>query len=261
MSIELPSRNRSHLRWCPLLIAVLVVLSLDASALSIGTWSNQANYDDGPPTFVDLDAAITTVGQTHVQLPNLSAGSLASVEVLWIFNMNNTNHVPAVVSATADIEAFVAGGGVLMIADWSGGQENRAWLGLNATTFTFDPFSQDLTVLLPGHPAVDGPGGIVTNTILDSLSSSSHGYASLASLPASAQAILSQAGDLTRITDFTYPYGSGHVYYSNQPMPFKLERTGYLTNLAAYTASLVPEPATGLLVVIGLGVAGLRSRA
>lgn len=249
------------LRVLMLCVVMVMMSATRASALSIGTWSNSAFYNDGPPTYVDLDAAITTAGQTHVLLPDLSAGSLASVDVVWVFNINNTNHVPAVVAATPDLEAFVAGGGVLLMDDWSGGQQNRAWLGLNSTSFTFNGFSQDLTVLTPGHPAVDGPGGIVGNTSLDSLSSSSHGYATLASLPGGAQAVLSEAGDLTRITDFTYPYGSGHVYYSTQPMPFKTERTAYLTNLAAYTASLVPEPTTGLLVLIGMGAVGLRRRA
>jgi len=225
--------------------------------------------------FGDANAAtpITLDGFTGVLLTNLTAADLAGINVLWIFNPNNgapsttiTNNLPA-------ITTFVQNGGVLSYADRNVNQ------GLSASTYLpggggisfTSSLSTNIDIQTPGTLVTNGPGGIITNTNLDGGNLSNHGFATLASLPAGAVAILNN-GTAGQIVDFYYRFGLGAVYYSSIPLDFYLDGGGnnppadafrniYARNEAAFQASLAtvtPEPGTFVLLVSGFfGLGGI----
>lgn len=97
--------------------------------------------------------------------------------------------------------------------------------GAGAVTFVRD-FTDDADIqVLLSNTVTSGPGGVIDNTSLDGGTSSSHGYATRASLPAGAAAVLSR-GNPTEIVDFYYGVGSGWVYYSTMPLDYYLAGLG-----------------------------------
>jgi hypothetical protein len=208
-------------------------------------------------------APIVAAGLTPIQLFNLTAAELATVDVIVVYNPNNGSPGAEFLARTGDIANAVQAGKVLIMHDrnvsqgMSASQYLPGGLGIS---FTFN-LSANIQVLNPASILVNGPGGIVTNTNLDSGNSSNHGYATLATLPAGANAILSDGGP-TRIVTFSYPFGSGSVIYSSIPLDFYLAGSGnnpprdnlrniYTVNAMAYGMSLVscftPAPTMSLV--------------
>ena len=240
---------------------LLFALPKSAAAASIGFFGGNAA------------GAITASGNTPVALANLTAGDLAGLQVLWIFNINNGAPNATIAGNLAAISAFVAGGGVLSFHDRNVNQGVSAATyipGAGGVSFT-NLLGSDLTVLV-SNGVTNGPAGAIGDTTLDGGNFSNHGYATQASLPAGAVAVLS-TGDRTQIVDFYYRFGLGWVYYSAIPLDFYLAPGGnnppgdafrniYAPNEAAFQASLagptVPEP--GTVVLLGGGLALLATR-
>ncbi len=244
-----------------LILGALVSLSAIAAPVTFG-WFGDAN-----PT-----GAITAAGHNSVALGGLTAGDLAGIDVLWVLNGNNGAAPSAVVANSAAINAFVFGGGVLSYHDRyvGGGVDSNAALipGAGGVSFVRSfADAQSIDIVTGGTLVTNGPGGVIGNTTLDGGTSSSHGYALLASLPGGAVPVFSQT-DATHIVDFYYGFGAGSVYYSTIPLDYYLNGAGpnpmadamrnvYAVNEAALQASLfsaqdVPEP--GSIALLGLGL-------
>jgi len=109
----------------------------------------------------------------------------------------------------------------------------------------------DLDVIPPGDTRVtSGPHGTITNSSLDGGNLSNHGFALGTSLPAGATPILSAGPDSNHVAAFSYPLGSGFVYYSTIPLDFYLTSGSgqprdnlakvYTPNVLVYGNSLHP---------------------
>lgn len=216
---------------------------------------------------------IGAAGMTALSLGGLTAADLTGIDVLWILNQNNGTPGTIVTDNVADLSAFVSGGHVLSFHDRNVNQ------GLSAATYlpggagiSFTSLlGSDIDIETGGTTVTNGPFGTITNTSLDGGNYSDHGYATIASLPAGAVAILNN-GTAGQIVDFYYLFGAGAVYYSSIPFDFYLTggndppRTAILNiyglNELTLQASLgVPEPTTVVLVSGGLlGIGFLRRR-
>jgi hypothetical protein len=256
----------------PLVVALLAVLAggVPAGATNIG-W---VDIDNTGATYGD--APIIASGNTPQHISTLNGANLTGLSVLWVFNGSNAGYNTSLTSNLAMIDSFVSGGGVLSFHDRTVTNANTVLPGAATTVFYRDvdtPTANNwnIDILNNSTLVTNGPGGIVDNTNLDGGNYSNHGYANLATLPLSANAIFSD-GVVGQIVDFFYPFGQGWVYYSTIPLDFYLQGAGnnppadnfrniYAPNEAAFEASLagapIPEPATMLLLGSGLiGLAG-----
>jgi hypothetical protein len=245
--------------------ACAMFASLSANAVVFGYY---LSFTTGSPA-----AAITAAGHTAQQLNNLTAGDLAGIDVLWILNGSNGSPDANVMANISSVSTFVQGGGVLSFHDRNVNQgpalPTQYIPGAAGVAWT-TAFGTDINVLA-NNLVTNGPAGMITNTTLDGGNFSTHGFASLGSLPAGAVGVLS-TGDPNEIVDFYYSYGLGNVYYSAMPLDFYLLPAGsnppgdayrniYAVNEAAFQASLaVPEPASVLLIGLGAGLLALRRR-
>lgn len=247
--------------------AVGVLATSAAQSAVIGYYLSDANGDPA--------AAIATAGHTAQQLNGLAAGDLAGIDVLWILNGSNSSPDANVTGNTATITDFITAGGVLSFHDRAVTNAETFVPGAAGVTFVRN-FDDDANIdVLTNNTVTNGPGGVIDNSTLDGGTSSSHGYATLGSLPAGAVAVFSRT-DPSEIVDFYFPLGAGWVYYSTIPLDFYLGGSGppgvqanmvniYAVNEAAFQAELagqgVPEPGSLLLISLGLGLLALRRRA
>jgi hypothetical protein len=242
-----------------------------ATILLAGTRVHAAvvfGYTDGPdshnfadPIFVNPSDVVSTIGQTSVQFTDLNTADLSTIDVLWYFNINNSNYNADLLPNMAAIATFVSNGGIFMLGDWRVEEAETILPGASGVNFVRSP-AENIQVIDPSNPVVNGPGGVIDNSTLDNLLNSNHGWADLGTLPVGAVPVLS-TGNPNQIVDFYYQYGSGYIFYSAQPQPYQATREGYFINLAAFQAQLadgpaeVPEPAS--LALFGLGAVGLMS--
>ena len=249
-------------------IAILLLgIANSANAVSFGLMT-----DNGSTTLLNnVQSIVTGQGNTFSVLSDLSAASLAGIDVIWALNSNNNAQLSPLITNAADVNNFVSAGGVLLYHDREVNAAESVLPG-GAGFNIVRSFSDDsnINVLNNTTTITNGPGGIVNNSTLDGGNSSSHGFSVSGSLPGTALQILSR-GNPTEIVDFTYTYGDGDVYYSTIPLDFYLAGGGppivgdnfrniYAPNVAAFasqlaTANPVPEPGTWMLM--GTGLVGL----
>ena len=249
--------------------AALMAVSANATVVGYCLVTGGSTCQASAAAATEIGAA----GMTAQALGGLAAADLAGIDVLWILNQNNGDPGTIVTNNVANITAFVTAGHVLSFHDRNVNQ------GLSAATYlpggagiSFTSLlNADINIETAGTMVTNGPYGVITNTTLDGGNFSDHGYATLASLPGGAVAILNN-GTAGNIVDFYYRVGAGAVYYSSIPMDFYLTggndppRTSFLNiyapNELTLQASLgVPEPGTFVLVsggILGLGL--LRRR-
>lgn len=247
----------------------LIALSTSANAAVFGTFGSSA---------VAAGNAAIAQGNTSSVLANLTAASLSGLDVLWVLNGDNGANPAQVLANATAITNFVNAGGVLLYHDrfvaGNGRSAAAALPGGSAINFVRATLAT-INVQTSVNPVISGPGGTIGDATLDGGNSSTHGFASLASLPTGATAVLNN-GTSGNIVDFFYKQGAGSVYYSSIPLDFYLAGGGsalaggnfrniYTPNVVAQAVSLaapVPEPATWALMLGGFGILGgaLRRR-
>ncbi|TVP44805.1 MAG: hypothetical protein EA350_10760 [Gemmatimonadales bacterium] len=185
---------------------------------------------------------IEIAGGVPVHLTSLSSAATAEIRVLFVDNPNNFEVSTNFTQYSADIEAFVRGGGVLVFHDRHVGGAAGYIPGAAKIDFMRDP-RVVINVLDGGTVVTTGPGGILPETIAGDQGSSYHGWADLASLPAGARSILSTIRPAEAVT-FSYPLGAGHVVYSSIPLDFYIDvhtpfAKIYAPNVVAYALHLL----------------------
>lgn len=239
------------------LIAACVAAQPAFAATTFGIYGDSATQ---------AQAVAQAGGYSASVLANLTAGSLAGVNVLWVLNGDNGAQNNGLVTNTAAVADFVRGGGVLVYNDRSVPGAGSVLPGSAGVSFVQE-YTANIDVQTPGTPLTNG----LTNSTLDGGNSSAHGYIDGATLPAGGVGLLND-GTSGHLVDSYYSYGAGKVYFSGVPLDYYLGgngsvaafRTTYATNLVTEAAALatpaVPEPASWAMMIAGFGAVGFAMR-
>lgn len=204
-------------------------------------------------------SAINLAGYTPVRLDTLSASELAGVNIILAQNPSNSSLGWELLGAKDAIGDAVYGGKVFILHDrfvdqdyYGYGSPNQveSFLpGYGGGDGIYRSFSRDRDINFESQALADGPGGPLNDYSLDNGTSSSHGYASEALLPAGSVTLLNN-GDQNQAVTFAYGYGAGAVVYSTIPLDYYLSGYGYNgLNVAmnSYTANLLALAGSGEL--------------
>lgn len=161
---------------------------------------------------------LTGNGHTAVNVTVPNATQLANLDTLYVTNPSNTSFGSEYLANQTAIANAVSGGMNLVIFDRYVTGANTILPGGSSISVVRATASGGTDVnIAAGAPAAFTAG--ITNTSFDGGNLSSHGYVTLASLPPGAVPLLTRANS-TQIVAFTYPYGSGTVFYSTIPLDF-----------------------------------------
>ncbi|MEP3918211.1 Hint domain-containing protein [Ascidiaceihabitans sp.] len=164
---------------------------------------------------------ITNNGDTAVNVTVPDAAQLASLDSLYVVNPSNGDFGAEYLANLGDITAAVNNGMNLIIFDRFVTNADTILPGGSSITAVRD-FTDGANVdVAAGAPSsfTNGANGTITDSTFDGGNSSNHGYVELSSLPPGAAPLLT-TNDPTHIVAFTYPYGSGSVFYSTMPIDF-----------------------------------------
>lgn len=225
-----------HAIGAAFVVAALLAWTPPAFALRVGY------YDTAVSSGVNSQqAAIITASQTPVQLNDLSAAELDTVDIILVQNPDNGVFGNEYLQRLPEITAAVAAGKVLVMHDrWVAGSAADV-PGMAGVALTRD-LGTNIDLVSQAAGVVQGPGGTLSGTTLDGGNYSYHGWATIASLPPGAVPQL-QTAVPSQIVAFSYRYGQGAVYYSSIPLDYYLSggtgfATVYAPNVIAYAAAL-----------------------
>ncbi len=174
---------------------------------------------------------ITNNGDTAVNITIPNAAQLAAIDTLYVVNASNTNFGAEYMANLGAISAAVNNGMNLIIFDRYVTNAQTILPGGSAITTVRDFASGSDVNVAAGAPArfTNGPNGTINDSTFDGGNFSNHGYVTIGSLPPGAIPLLTTSNP-NNIVAFTYPVGTGNVFYSTIPLDFY---TG--TNNAAIT--------------------------
>jgi hypothetical protein len=159
----------------------------------------------------------------------LTGFNYSTLKVLWVDECNNGSPSADFIGAVPAISAFVAGGGVFVYNSRNvaqGAVKDSAMLPGGGAISLTTSFSTNIDVGAV-TPITSGPFGTITDTTLDGGNLSDHGFATTSSLPAGTTVHLIEGPHLTTdAVGFSYPFGSGTVYYATIPLDFYLAGAG-----------------------------------
>jgi len=245
-------------------VAAMLLSSTSAQAGNIGVYTNGG-------VFGAASSQLTAQGHTAVSIADLSAASLAGLTGVWILNGDNGAQITGL-GGNTDFATSVPGVVQFLYHDRNVTAAATALglVGRAAIAFTRD-LSSNIDVENAINPMITGPGGTIDNNNLDGGNFSNHGWAAVGSLPAGSLAFLNN-GTAGQVTDFQYAFGNGSLMYSTVPADFYLSGGGsnganfrglYMPNAIAQAFGLnraVPEPATWMMLILGMGIVGAAMR-
>jgi hypothetical protein len=235
--------------------------SLEA-AISVGYFTDGLDASNTSEVLdTGLAAPIAANGFTAVQITDIAAfvaaGKLSTIKILLIDEISTgETHDPsaALIGQSTALSAWVAGGGVIAIHDRNLCRAQGGTLCTPVPGAAFTPtdlFVADINVDTASVTLVTNSpfGGVLTNATLDGGNFSDLGF--VATLPSGAVGILNN-GTIGQEVAFSYPVGSGWVYYSTIPLDFYVNldniaffnpqpptfRTIYAPNMVAYLGCL-----------------------
>lgn len=164
---------------------------------------------------------ITNNGDIAVNVTVPNAAQLASLDALYVVNPSNSGFGAEYLSNLGNISAAVNNGMKLIIFDRTVTNANIILPGGSTITPVRDFASATDINVAAGAPTAftNGANGVITDATFDGGNFSNHGYVELSSLPPGSTALLTTS-DPTHIVAFTYPVGSGNVFYSTIPLDF-----------------------------------------
>ena len=161
---------------------------------------------------------LTGNGHTAVNITVPNAAQLAGIDTLYVTNPSNTNFGAEYLANQTAIATAVQNGMNLVIFDRNVTNAQTILPGGSAISVVRNVTSGATDVnIAAGAPAAFTAG--ISNATFDGGNLSSHGYVTLASLPPGAVPLLTRANP-NQVVAFTYPYGSGTVFYSTIPLDF-----------------------------------------
>jgi hypothetical protein len=164
---------------------------------------------------------ITNNGHTAVDVTLTDPSQLASLDSLYVVNESNVAFGTEYVDNLAAIAAAVSSGMNLIIFDRYVTDANTILPGASSIIAVRDMTDDQDVNIASGAPSsfTNGAAGSIDDDTLDGGTSSNHGYVELSSLPPGATPLLTTS-DPTHIVAFTYPVGSGNVFYATIPLDY-----------------------------------------
>ncbi len=190
---------------------------------------------------------IVAAGGTPVLLTNVSAAELGGINVLLADNRSNDEFGAEWVANVAAIDAAIQAGMTLVVHDFYVTSAASDIPGAGGITFTRTFTNHDIIDINIASIVSNGPAGILDDTSLDGGNSSSHGFATIATLPPGSTCYLIRDGFPDHCVAFSYPYGSGVVYYSSIPLAFYLEGSGTNPPRDNFTTVYAPNVIAGAI--------------
>jgi len=161
---------------------------------------------------------LTGNGHTAVNITVPDASQLAGIDTLYVTNPSNVSFGSEYRANQAAITDAVQNGMNLVIFDRYVSNAHTLLPGGSAISMVRDVFGGGIDVnIAAGAPAAFTAN--INDSTFDWGYLSSNGYVTLASLPPGAVPLLTRA-DPSQVVAFTYPYGSGTVFYSTMPLDF-----------------------------------------
>lgn len=231
-------------------------LTSSNASLAISTTGVVGFFTDFNPGQEGMSGPIGAAGLAPRRIPDIATEPLGGLRMLAINEVSNSGQSAALVNRLPAIEAWVRGGGRLIVHDRSTGMtsSNRFLLGAPGTQSVRSSSVSGRVTPPGGGPIVDGPFGILDDDTLNSGNTLVFGHVLGSSLPEGSQPALHAAGNTNSVIAFSYPLGAGHVYYSSILLDCYLSGGGcesstiastlaeiYLPNVLAYMNSVMPE--------------------
>jgi subtilisin family serine protease len=217
--------------------------------------------DQSPWGYSSNTTIAQSMGFNVTVIPSAQLGTinLSQFGVVLIAGNQSNSTYSAIALNIGRLESYVDAGGSLIVnycAYTSTGVYNYDLLPGAAGMAFANTTGSSIDVLDPTHPVVNGPAGTITNTSLDGLNSSYHGYATTP-VPTGGKAFLSTA-IASQLTAFDYSFGRGRVTVNTMPVEvFSGSSAGMLTfhkNLFTFARTFAMPDVDGTLWNLSAGL-------